>query len=152
MKGKLAGQVLAVILLFTPLLLGTHAGDYGGGSGSSGTSTGCAGLDSVYAPAPTQTALGTWDDCSDGSRARFVGQEDDLQMELDPSRRQIELGYREGEIVWRGRRYDVGHYRGEFRVVDNFGTMRWAPCDVDVRGDVLTLCQRVTCRRNSGYR
>ena len=153
MKGTRAAMILAGILFLTPLVLGTHAGDYGG-SGSPGSTTGCAGLDSVYAPAPaqTQTALGTWDDCSDGSRVRFVGQEDDVQMELDPSRQQIELGYREGEIVWRGRRYDAGHYRGEFRVVDNFGTMRWTPCDVDLQNDVLTLCRRVTCRRASLYR
>lgn len=149
MNGGTAGAVLAVILLLTPLMLGTHSGSYDGGSGSSGTTTGCAGLDSVYAPARQDTALGSWDDCSDGSRVRFVGREDDLQMNLDPSRRQTELGYREGDIAWHGRQYGSGSYRGEFKVVDSFGTMRWTSCDVDVRNDVLTLCQRVTCRRNS---
>ena len=152
MKGKTAGTILAVMLLLSPLMLGTHEGGYDGGSGSSGTNTGCAGLDSVYAPTRQETALGSWDDCSDGSRARFVGREDDVQMEIDPSRRQYELGYRDGEIVWHGRRYDQGRYRGEFKVVDTFGTMRWTPCDVDVQGDTLTLCRRVTCRRTSTYR
>jgi hypothetical protein len=137
-------------------VLGTHQGDYGG-TGSTAPTTGCAGLDSVYAPPPsqtqpqTQTALGSWDDCSDGSRARFVGHEDDLQMELDPSRRQVEMGYRSGEIAWRGRQYGGGHYQGEFRVVDSLGESRWTACDVDLQNDVLTLCRRVTCRRAALY-
>jgi len=152
MNGRTAGLILAAILLLTPLLLGTHSGGTGGGSGSSGTTTGCAGLDSVYAPTRQETALGSWDDCSDGSRARFVGREDALQMEIDPSRRQSELGYRDGEVVWNGRRQAPGHYQGEFKVVDTFGETRWAPCDVDVQNDVLTLCRRVTCRRTSQYR
>ena len=150
MKAKTVGLILAATLLLTPLLLGTHSN----GSGSpSATTTGCAGLDSVYAPTATQqTAIGSWDDCSDGSRVRFVGREDDLQMDLDPSRRQIELGYREGEIVWHGRQYGSGHYQGEFKMVDTFGSSSWASCDVDVQNDVLTLCRRVTCRRSSAYR